>query len=296
MTCCDESVPAAWERPVFIITTGRSGSTLLLRYLNCAEGLVVWGEHAGVMRELGMAYRRLVRDDTTGFVEAARPWVGDLMAKRAVVCSGDQMTIEWVNAFDPASIRTAFRQIVLSLFTVGLPPSMRWGFKEIHYGGREINLMRALFAAPRFLILLRDPQAILKSKLKAFAKGNAAAMSPHIAETHAFFESVAEEAAHDKSDVLFIRYEELVAQPQSEIARIATFIDASFVPAAVEAICSERAGRRASTAQPADGGADVAERLGLAAFRDPIEDILLLDRRLDAALKAKAEKAAALAA
>ncbi|NJO83266.1 MAG: formylglycine-generating enzyme family protein [Blastochloris sp.] len=83
MTVCAPNAAPAWDRPVFIITTGRSGSTLLLRYLNCAEGLVVWGEHAGVLRELGMAYRRLIRDDTTGFVEAARPWVGDLLAKRA---------------------------------------------------------------------------------------------------------------------------------------------------------------------------------------------------------------------
>lgn len=293
MTFRDDTPAMAWDRPVFIITTGRSGSTLLLRYLNCAEGLVVWGEHAGVLRELAMAYRRLIREDTVRFVESARPWVAELTAKRAVTCPNDQMTIEWVNGFDTQTIDGAFRRLLLSLFTVGLPETTRWGFKEIHYGRHEMNMLRALFAAPKFLILRRDPAAILKSKLKAFAKGKAQAMGPHIAETRAFFESAAEEAAIAAPDVLFLRYEDLAARPEPEIARIAAFIDAPFSAEAVAAIASERAGRPPRQPEPAADETSLAERLGLAPFAAEIDAILALDRQLTAAMPAAATALAA---
>jgi hypothetical protein len=95
----------AWDRPVFVLTTGRSGSTLLLRYLNCARDLVVWGEHAAILTELAACYGKLNRPSTREFVEAARPWVDSLLRKDAVVCASEQMTIEWVNSFTDASVR-----------------------------------------------------------------------------------------------------------------------------------------------------------------------------------------------
>jgi len=294
MTFRDDQAASAWDRPVFIITTGRSGSTLLLRYLNCAEGLVVWGEHAGVMRELAEAYGRLTGAETAEFIEAARPWVEDLKAKRAVVCPLDQMTIEWVNSFDPAQVRSAFRRMLLALFTVGLDETTRWGFKEIHYGCREMNVLRQLFAAPRFLMLLRDPAAILKSKLSAFAKGDSAAMAPHVAETRAFFESAAAEAASGAPDVLFVRYEELAAQPEPQIARIAAFVEAPFAAGAVQAIGGERAGRSAPEPRPEGEIDELIARLGLTAHADEIKTIVALDRRLS--IEVPAKTAAALAA
>jgi hypothetical protein len=283
----------AWDRPVFIITTGRSGSTLLLRYLNCAEGLVVWGEHAGVLRELSEAYRRLTSLETTTFVEAARPWVADLKAKRAVVCPRDQMTIEWVNGFDHGIIQSAFRSLLLALFAADLPRETRWGFKEIHYGRDEIALLRELFIAPRFLILLRDPAAILKSKLEAFAKGNAAAMAPHVAETRAFFESAAAEARQAPRDVLFVRYERLTAAPEEELDRISRFIEAPFGAEAVRSISDERAGRSAPVRLAPSELTALAKDLGLPA--DDIDAIVAHDRELDALL-ASPRTAAPLAA
>ncbi len=278
----DDACAPAWDRPVFIITTGRSGSTLLLRYLNCAEGLVVWGEHAGVLRELAEAYGRLTGQETSAFVEAARPWVADLKAKRAVLCPLDQMTIEWVNGFDPAAIRGAFRRMLLDLFTVGLPETTRWGFKEIHYGCREMNVLRQLFAEPRFIMLVRQPAAILQSKLSAFAKGDRAAMAPHVRETRGFFESAVAEARSGAPDVLFVHYEDLVSAPERELERLAAFIGAPFVADAVRAIGGERAGRGAPAPVPRaadDIGSDIA-RLGLTAYAEQIAAIAALNGEL----------------
>jgi hypothetical protein len=292
----DDPCAAAWDRPVFIITTGRSGSTLLLRYLNCAEGLVVWGEHAGVLRELAEAYRRLTGRETTEFVEAARPWVDDLKAKRAVLCPLDQMTIEWVNGFDPAAIRGAFRRMLLGLFTVGLLETTRWGFKEIHYGCREMNLLRQLFAEPRFIMLVRRPAAILKSKLSAFARGDRATMAPHVRETRAFFESAVAEARSGAPDVLFVHYEDLVSGPAREIERLAAFIGAPFAADAVRAIGGERANRDSPASSPRtaadDIGSDIAD-LGLTACAEDIAAIAALDKELGRQAPARAASLAA---
>jgi hypothetical protein len=280
MTCYDDTQLPARERPVFIVTTGRSGSTLLLRYLNCAENLVVWGEHAGVLQEFTRAYRRLTDAETIAFVDAARPWVADLLAKRAVVCPPDQMTIEWVNGFEPATIREVFRELIFALFTIGLPETTRWGFKEIHYGSREMDLLRSLFAAPRFLLLLRDPAAILKSKFYAFAKGDVAAMPPHVAETRAFFQSAVAEHAKGAADVLFVRYVDLITEPEPEIARISSFIGAPFAPDAVRAIAGEREGLAESRPAQSEDLAALAAELGLASCADDFNAIADLDRRL----------------
>ncbi len=51
-------MPAAL-RPVFVISTGRSGSTLVQRLLNCHPAQVVWGEHHGFLASLLGAYMQM---------------------------------------------------------------------------------------------------------------------------------------------------------------------------------------------------------------------------------------------
>lgn len=240
----DDPLPEAWERPVCIITTGRSGSTLLLRYLNCARDLVVWGEHAGILSHLARAHAKLTSPTTLEFVAAARPWLPSLLDKRAVTCPSERMTVEWVNSFDEGSVRRSLRRLITDLFTQGLAPTTRWGFKEIHYGEPEVDLLRRLFARPRFVLLLRDPAAVVRSKFKWFALQQASAMAEHWQETLAFYRFARGEVlARQAADVLMVHYERLIAKPVEAIARIAAFIDAEFLDEQVTAIAGERAGK-----------------------------------------------------
>lgn len=286
MSLTVSTLPAAWERPVFIITTGRSGSTLLLRYVNCAKGVAVWGEHAGILNELNRAFGRLTCASTREFVDEARPWVDYVMQNRAVVCPTDQMTVEWVNSFDSGTVRQAFRHFIAGLFTHGLSPNVRWGFKEIHYASGEINLLRALFAAPRFLLLVRNPLAILRSKYKAFAKSDVSAMPPHVDETLCFLDCVAAEIAAGAADVLLVHYETLTRAPDAELARIGRFIDAPFIDDEIRAITGERAGR---DTMPSDIAGDLvswAGEIGLAVDPEKLARIAGRYRELVAAASA----------
>lgn len=163
MICRMEDLPEAWERPVFIITTGRSGSTLLLRYLNCAERLVVWGEHAGIMTDLAACHRKLA-------------------------------------------------------------------------------LLRSLFAEPRFVLLVRNPAAVLKSKFRWFAAGDAVLMPEHVDDTLTFFECAQREVARGATDVTLVHYERLARDPMAETARLAKAIDCTFIAEQVRSIARERNG------------------------------------------------------
>lgn len=240
----------AWDRPVFVITTGRSGSTLLLRYLNCARDLVVWGEHAAILTELAACYAKLTKPSTLAFVDAAQPWVDSLLRKSAVVCASDQMTIEWVNSFSVETIRESFRNFLFSLLNQRMPADCRWGFKEIHYGRPEMSLLRELFAGARFLVLVRDPASIIRSKFTWFAMRDPARMQAHFEETLRFFRFANEEVGLQNPDTMLVHYEDLAATPAAEMARIAAFTGVELLGEQLRAIIGERTAAPAAQRDP----------------------------------------------
>ena len=40
------------QGPIFVLSPPRSGSTVLMRVLNCHPTLVIWGEHVGLINRL----------------------------------------------------------------------------------------------------------------------------------------------------------------------------------------------------------------------------------------------------
>jgi hypothetical protein len=269
-----------WDRPVFVITTGRSGSTLLLRYLNCAKDLVVWGEHAAILTELAACYAKLTRPSTLAFVAAAQPWVDSLLRKDAVVCSSDAMTIEWVNSFDAATVRGAFRTFLFSLLNHRIPSHLRWGFKEIHYGQSEINLLRELFPGARFLLLVREPASIIKSKFRWFAMRDAARMRSHFEETLRFFQFAQDEIERRHADTMLVHYEDLAAKPASEMARIAAFIGVALLEEQLQAIIGERSVTPSEGSDPEVSLTGALHRMQVAVDPAAITKLAALHRRL----------------
>jgi len=147
---------------VFVLTQHRSGGTLLARLLNCHEKLVVWGEHAGFLHGLAEAHLELER------------WADQLPERstlelRRYVRVDRLADIEfrpWMSPVSPADFRKECRRALLSLFTRGLRPDQRWGFKEIRYHRPElIRFLHELFPRGQFVVLQRDVTSLCISSL-----------------------------------------------------------------------------------------------------------------------------------
>ena len=166
---------------VFLLSSGRSGSTLVQRVLNSYDDVLIWGEHQGFLAPLAEAYFHLVEHPSStrflpAFAATERPsWARILEWKGA----GNWQA--WLNWFTRADAETLFRDFVRALARhpeqAGLPPI--WGFKEIRYGGhdRVIEMLAALFPDARFLFLARDGRNAVVSQLRTFHASGARAQA-----------------------------------------------------------------------------------------------------------------------
>ena len=158
-----EDATTLWERPIFIGSMSRSGSTLLQRVLNTHPGLAIWGEHGGLLtgitKSLELAQSKdVIRNLETGF--ASR----DLVAH-----DSDQRSFApWVSPFRSEDWVTAIRSTLLNLYTAELSSEVRWGFKEIRYGYDEHSMLMSLFPGAHLIVLARDVEGFVLSRYFAF--------------------------------------------------------------------------------------------------------------------------------
>jgi hypothetical protein len=151
-----------------LLTTGRTGSTLLQRLLNLHDRVVMFGEHNAIIGPLGQLWDQIFHSWARDNLLRSSRLVPELLASRPV-SAPDGASIEWANAFTEGTARLAFRHSLEELlFPPGLrPPGMRyWGFKEIRYGPVAAEFLAGLFPEGRFLVLLRDPLATHRSRLQ----------------------------------------------------------------------------------------------------------------------------------
>lgn len=139
------------ERFVFIVTYGRTGSTVLQKLLNTMPGVYVAGENHGMMRGMFDAWRNaVVLHDRYGHGHQAvdDPWYGALAA-------------------DPDAFAAGLREVFLA--TILKPPrgSRIIGFKEIRYLapdlGEQLEFMAQHFAPAAFVFNRRAVADVSKS-------------------------------------------------------------------------------------------------------------------------------------
>jgi hypothetical protein len=155
------------DRPVFMLSLGRSGSTFVQRVLNAHPGLTMWGEHNGVITPLARSVQRIAHDPRN------RPYLNDGYDQRHKLIGplADPSTfIAWVGPFNSHSYVDAMRGFVRDLFAAEVPPSVRWGFKEIRYGREEAEFLGTLFPQARFIVLARRPAGQIRSRVRAWTK------------------------------------------------------------------------------------------------------------------------------
>jgi hypothetical protein len=155
--------------PIFVLSSGRSGSTLLQRVLNTYPDITIWGEHAGFLKETGDAFFRLLNDDGSRkflFPKSGRTPEGVARNKRP----GNWQA--WMNCFSSEDVADFFRSHLESFFKPSfMGENHLWGFKEIRYGlgDRVIEFLSALYPDAIFVFLTRNGFDTLSSQMRSFS-------------------------------------------------------------------------------------------------------------------------------
>jgi hypothetical protein len=244
MSQCMHDVPAAAEErpPVFVFTCGRTGSTLLIRMLNCLPDTIMWGEHNGSLKPLLNSYSR-VRDVAGNQFVAQASQLLQPVYDRQPILTKPGMSIEWLNWFTEADIDRLYRDFIIGLF---YPESVRsrfsrWGFKEIQYRDFELSVLRKLFPGMKAIILYRNPAAVFASQFRNFAKGDGERLPKIIKNIESFYQFAAAQAERqDEGDdrPLFISYEEIAGAFDDSVLKLQQFLEEEF-SSSIEALAKD---------------------------------------------------------
>jgi hypothetical protein len=155
------------ERPVFLVGTGRCGSTFQQAVLSQLSDLWIWGEHDGVIGELLRWMTRVEESPPLRQLSYAadRNAISTLMNDRAEI---EANQLSWLNYFRPEDVRELVAVLIRDLFRRGLPPGKtRWGFKEIRYGARDrtAEILFSLFPQCRLVHTVRHPFDTIESSI-----------------------------------------------------------------------------------------------------------------------------------
>ena len=161
-------VPERWNRPIFMASLGRSGSTLLQRLLNVHPGITIWGEHGGFLKGVLQSYGDLSEPATVTNLESGYESRADVLGE----LENKDSFKPWVSPFTAPIAKHAMANMVRSLFTAELDPTMRWGFKEIRYDAAQISPLMEMFPHAKVMILARDLRGHAQSRFFAFGNTN----------------------------------------------------------------------------------------------------------------------------
>ena len=201
------------QAPILVLSSGhRCGSTLVQRAVGSHPDVLIWGEHGGAVQQILAA------------VDHLDWWAGDHGA-RGVAELERAGHHGWIaNATpEPAVFLDAAREFLLSTFAdpARARGCRRWGFKEVRYGSAAARTMRRLFEGTVVVHVTRDPRDVLRSLTRLAADGK---WEPDaIPDTVAFWQRINAELfeLRDEPWVLSVRFEDVVADPEGFISRLA---------------------------------------------------------------------------
>tara|TARA_R110002094_G_scaffold77471_1_gene83934 strand:- start:11 stop:814 length:804 start_codon:yes stop_codon:yes gene_type:complete len=255
------------DRPIFIFTHGRSGSTWLQKVLCLHPNIVIWGEHHGFLGPIANAWQRFAREEARmGLVEAGVSDAPQMVAPLADL----KLKTAWVCPFASKDVEAGLRTFILSMFTAGVPSSVRWGFKEIRYGSRNMaDMLVAMFPGSRFLFLTRDLDECVRSMVLSWVQDGwrtrpRAEVASYIDERllsiskqrSAFEPFVADEPDRCK----LLRYEDLIDDFDNVIRSVFAFLEEDLSVVDAERLASAQETKTWPTAEDPELVALVRER------------------------------------
>jgi hypothetical protein len=158
--------------PIFILSSGRSGSTLIQRVLNSYPDITIWGEHGGFLKHTADAFFRILENrgnNESIFAQSTltrtSSWDQVLEKKKP------EHWQAWLNFFSRDDVFPLFRRQVEAFIRHPLMAEDHyWGFKEIRYGfnDRVVEFLSCLYPEACFVFLARNGFDTLASQGRAF--------------------------------------------------------------------------------------------------------------------------------
>ncbi len=226
--------------PVFVVGTGRSGTTLMQSLLS-AHPRVVIAPETHFMRRVARATPPGGGDEPTDFETFWREFT-------ATVRFGD-LGVDADRCLDliDAQGRRTFRAVFVALLTAHaeVTGAARVGEKSPSHV-RFMGELLAWFPHARFVIMRRDPRAVMASKLRnpfvtreigarslhggIVLNGRTDVLRRHIDDyVHVHGRVVPQWAT--RPEVTVVAYEDLVTDPGTELRRVCAFLDEHYDPA-----------------------------------------------------------------
>lgn len=212
-------------RSIFIVTYGRSGSTLLQGLLNAIPGMLVRGENQNFCHGLYLAWQSLAETHAQQNHEAAlsptSPWYGAPL-------------------LDPDAFLADVYPLVRKQLLADVDPStvQCLGFKEIRYPEVEdipayLDFLSALFPQAGFVFLTRDLDSVVKSGWwKTYKPEEARSKLREV-------EKSVREWAQGRTDLFHIDYAALAGHT-ARIPELFEFLGAPYDRAKVEAVLATK--------------------------------------------------------
>ncbi|MGA0900824.1 MAG: sulfotransferase family protein [Luteolibacter sp.] len=192
-------------RPIFIISLPRSGSTLLQRLLMSDGRAATLGEPSLLLRFLG-----------EGDLAARRSVYGEFLVDIAV----DDMRKHWPGYDD--SYRDGVRRLILDLYT-GLADGKEWFIDKTPRYTLIADEILKTFPDAKFIVLWRHPLAVVASMANMTGK-DFWFPEEHSIDLYQGLLKLAEFTEQHKESCCVTRYEDLVAKPMEELARIGDYL------------------------------------------------------------------------
>ncbi|MGF1552939.1 MAG: sulfotransferase [Paracoccaceae bacterium] len=226
---------------VFVVTYGRSGSTLTQRLLNALPGWCIRGENANLTYHLAQIAHLAATHEMYAMrrTDAVRPREERHLYTRDLV--GEAHDPWWgVEAVDPDDLRLS----LMNLFAekvLRLPSGTRvGGFKEIRqwedagFFARHLDVLKESFPNARFLFQKRGHEAVARSQW--WRKLDAAVVARRLATADRLFEDYA--AANPERS--FVIEHERYAEGAPYVREILGFLGEALDDAAIEAVLASR--------------------------------------------------------
>ena len=222
--------------PIFLLGTGRCGSTLVQKILNSVDNVMIYGEHGGFLRPIAESYFLNLEDQKIEKYILTQNVEGKEPTSVFEKLKDPQVWTAWTNWYNQETVKKNFRDFIESFFNpISLNQKVHWGFKEIRYGlhDRVLEMLAELYARGRFIFIVRNPVDVVASKISARMSDGIKADAHSWLEQNSYFW---EFYRLNKERSRFIRYEDLINDNAGQLGQLFHWLGFSLTDRQIDVI------------------------------------------------------------